>query len=107
MFGRPIFVDVAATWIHVAHAMKHHTYKQLANDYRLWMEYIDPQGLDTREAFDGMTEAERIAVIVRCCGPEPRLTGHDAIDGARTDISISDARDIAREDPSLIYAEAR
>ena len=87
--------------------MKHHTYKQLANDYRLWMEYIDPQGLDTREAFDGMTEAERIAVIVRCCGPEPRLTGHDAIDGARTDISISDARDIAREDPSLIYAEAR
>ena len=47
-----------------------HTYKEIANEYRLWEEYIDPSGLDSEAKFNSMSEAEKIAFIEKCCGPE-------------------------------------
>jgi hypothetical protein len=47
-----------------------HTYAQIAKSFALWGEYVDTAGLDSRETFDTMTEAEKIAVQVACFGPE-------------------------------------
>ena len=50
--------------------MKKHTYLEIAHDYRLWMEYVDTAGLDSREKFDTLTESEKLAVQIACFGPE-------------------------------------
>jgi len=46
------------------------TYKDIANDFELWSEYVDPQGLDTIRRFELMTESYKIAFLKRCFGPE-------------------------------------
>jgi hypothetical protein len=48
--------------------MKSPTNIEIANNYNLWMEYVDPSGLDTKEAFDAMSDAEKIAIIESCFG---------------------------------------
>jgi hypothetical protein len=50
--------------------MKTHTYSEIANDHTLWGQYVDTAGLDSREKFDAMTEAEKLAVQVECFGAE-------------------------------------
>ena len=47
-----------------------YTYSEIANNYRLWMEYADPSGHDTEKAFNAKTEQEKIAFLVSCFGPE-------------------------------------
>lgn len=47
-----------------------HTYAELAADYRLWMEYIDPSGIDTPEAWDAMPIERRVEIITGCFGEE-------------------------------------
>lgn len=49
------------------------TYAQIATDYRLWGEYIDPSNTMTESEFDAMPATERIEAIVACLGPEDRL----------------------------------
>ena len=49
---------------------KTYSYSEIANSYALWMEYADPSGLDSEEAFNAKTEAEKIAFLVSCFGPE-------------------------------------
>ena len=46
------------------------TYLEIANNYALWMEYADPQGLDSEADFNAMNEQERIAFLVSCFGDE-------------------------------------
>ncbi len=46
------------------------TYDEIANDYRLWAEHVDPSGLQTRADFDAMTVDDRIAFIKKCFGEE-------------------------------------
>jgi hypothetical protein len=48
------------------------TYSEIANDYRLWMEYADTLGLDSEEAFNSMTEGDKIKTLIKCFGPEER-----------------------------------
>jgi len=50
--------------------MKTHTYSEIANDYALWSEYVDTAGMDTREKFDSMTQAEKVAIQEDCFGLE-------------------------------------
>lgn len=47
-----------------------HTYAELAADYRLWMEYIDPSGIDTPEAWEAMPIERRVEIITGCFGEE-------------------------------------
>jgi hypothetical protein len=49
---------------------EHRTYRQIAESWELWQEYVDPQHVDTREHWDGMTTEERIGVLVACFGEE-------------------------------------
>lgn len=44
------------------------TYAEIAADYRLWEEYVDPSALQTEEDFDAMTIEERIKFMVECFG---------------------------------------
>ena len=48
------------------------TYEQIANDWRLWMEYADPSGGDTKEGFDSANTAQKIGWLIACFGPEDK-----------------------------------
>jgi len=47
-----------------------HTYEQCATDWKLWVEYVDPNAAMTREEFDTLSVAEKIAMQVEAFGPE-------------------------------------
>lgn len=47
-----------------------YTYAEIAADYRLWMEYVDTAGIDTKADFDAMDTEQRIAIMANCFGPE-------------------------------------
>jgi hypothetical protein len=49
---------------------KQYTYKQTANDFQLWMEYVDPHATMTQEEFDQMTTEEKIEMQVEIWGEE-------------------------------------
>ena len=46
------------------------TYEQIARDWNLWCEAVNPSGAMTREEFDAMTIPERVAFIVGCFGEQ-------------------------------------
>lgn len=48
-----------------------HKYVDLATDFDLWQEYVDPAGTISRETFEAMTVLERQTLIVVAFGPEP------------------------------------
>lgn len=49
-----------------------HTYTEIANDYTLWIQYVDPDATITREEFDAMSEEKKVALQVEAFGPESR-----------------------------------
>jgi hypothetical protein len=46
------------------------TYKNIAADYSLWIEYVDTLGLDSEDTFNQQTVEEKIDFLVQCFGPE-------------------------------------
>ena len=46
------------------------TYAEIANNWNLWIEYVDQDGTMTREEFDAMTADQKIALQVEAFGPE-------------------------------------
>lgn len=57
--------------------MKSPSYAEIADDFRLWGQYVDPNGVDSKEQFDSTTPSQRLQLIIRCFGPEDRTTIHD------------------------------
>ena len=47
-----------------------YTYAEIAADYRLWIEYVDPAGVDTEAAFEAMSVEQRVAIMVEMFGTE-------------------------------------
>jgi hypothetical protein len=47
-----------------------YSYAELAADYRLWMEYVDPAGIDTPEAWEAMPMERRLEILTACFGEE-------------------------------------
>lgn len=43
----------------------------IAANFDLWREYIDTQGVMSREEFDAMSHLERLELIAETFGPEP------------------------------------
>jgi hypothetical protein len=43
-----------------------YTAEQIANSYDLWIEYVDPSGVDTQESFEAISVQERIEIINAC-----------------------------------------
>lgn len=50
--------------------MTHLTYAEIANNWNLWIEYVDPDGNMAREEFDAMTTEQKIALQVEAFGAE-------------------------------------
>lgn len=46
------------------------TYEQIANDFNLWGEYVDPDATMTEEKFDGLSVEEKIEMQVEMFGKE-------------------------------------
>lgn len=46
------------------------TYTQIAQSFDLWIDYVDPLDTMTRDEFDIMPLADRIALIETIFGPE-------------------------------------
>lgn len=46
------------------------TYSEIASNWELWQEYVDPGAEGTEAEFDAMTSDERRALIVACFGEE-------------------------------------
>ena len=49
-----------------------HTYAEIATTHSLWAEYADPSGHTSEAEFNAMTEAEKIAFLQECFGPEEK-----------------------------------
>jgi hypothetical protein len=47
-----------------------YTYQQIAENFSLWSEYVDPSGLHSQEDFDAMTLEEKIDFQVKCFGAQ-------------------------------------
>lgn len=47
------------------------TYEQTAQDWNLWIQYVDPNGEMSREEFDAASIEEKIALQVTAFGPDP------------------------------------
>jgi hypothetical protein len=54
--------------------MKSPSYTQIANSFAIWREYVDPSNVGTEAEFRSQTEAEKIAFLTQCFGPEPRFS---------------------------------
>lgn len=52
------------------------TREQIASDFSLWMEYVDPSGIDTEESFDAMSIERKIEIQNECFGPEENERGN-------------------------------
>lgn len=50
-----------------------YTYEQIASDFRLWGEYVDPNGMDSESTFNERSMEEKIAFIRNCFGEEPSV----------------------------------
>ena len=48
----------------------HPTRAEIAANFTLWGTFVDQSGLDTRERFDALTEAAKLAFMDDCFGPE-------------------------------------
>lgn len=46
------------------------TIGQIITDYNLWMEYVDPSGVDSEEKFNSMSFGEKLDIIKVCFGIE-------------------------------------
>lgn len=46
------------------------TYAEQARNYGDWQEYMDPDGLMTRDEFEGMSEEDKVRMIVEAFGAE-------------------------------------
>lgn len=57
--------------------MKHPTYAQVASDYNLWGQYVDPQNTMTEEEFDNMSFEELLQMEIEIFGPEPEEEDED------------------------------
>lgn len=49
---------------------RNYTYAEVANDYELWGEYVDPDATMTEEEFDNLSEEEKVAMQVEMFGKE-------------------------------------
>jgi hypothetical protein len=49
---------------------REHTYAEIASSFELWQEFVDRQGAMSREEFDAMSHADRVAIQIGVFGPE-------------------------------------
>ena len=49
---------------------KQHTYEQIANDYALWVEFVDVDAAMTREEFEALSTEEKVDLQVEAFGEE-------------------------------------
>jgi hypothetical protein len=47
-----------------------HTYEEIAEDFRLWGEYMDPNAEMTEEEFQALSTDEKVAMQVEAFGME-------------------------------------
>jgi hypothetical protein len=47
-----------------------YTYEQIAADFRLWGEYVDPNAAMSEEEFNALTAEQKVALQVEAFGEE-------------------------------------
>jgi hypothetical protein len=47
--------------------------KELARDWDLWCEYVNPSGAMSRDEFDAMTEDQRLTFMAACFGDDDEV----------------------------------
>ncbi len=50
------------------------SYTECAENFSLWAEYVDPHAAMTREEFDALSIAEKVAMQVEAFGPEATVS---------------------------------
>ena len=45
-------------------------YDTIANNWSLWRQYVDTQGVMTKSEFDDLSIEERYQIVVKCFGEE-------------------------------------
>jgi hypothetical protein len=88
------------------------TNTEIANSFFLWGQYVDPSGLDTEEAFNAKSEAEKLAFIEQCF-PLTKLTHkemmtafRDATAGKRVDMTVNEIVALVDSIEAKTHAEA-
>ena len=49
-----------------------YTYAMIAQSFRLWVEYMDTDGVMSEEEFHSLSEEKKIALQVEAFGPEEK-----------------------------------
>lgn len=57
--------------------MKTKTYKQVAENYELWCEYVDPHATMTEDEFDALSTEEKIKMQTEMFGDEEKDTDEE------------------------------
>lgn len=50
-----------------------HSYDEIAKDFTLWQEYVDTDGVTSKDEFDAMTIEQKVQLQIDTFGPEPDL----------------------------------
>jgi hypothetical protein len=53
------------------------TYAEIAGDWNLWCDYVDPQATMTEAEFDAMSHEELVKMQIDIFGPEPESDDND------------------------------
>lgn len=55
--------------------MEGYTYREIAEDFGLWSEYVDPMGTTSEDEFEQMSIEEKIKIQIDCFGEEEKNNG--------------------------------
>lgn len=61
-------LKTSTTQTQLTKIMKSPTHTEIANNYSLWMEYVDPSGIDSEEDFNAMSTEQKLETINACFG---------------------------------------
>jgi hypothetical protein len=50
-----------------------YSYNEIAQDFTLWQEYVDTDGVTSKDEFDAMTIVQKVQIQIDTFGPEPDL----------------------------------
>ena len=76
--------------------MSKYSNQEIASNYTLWMEFVDPDGIDTESAFNAMSIERKISIIEDCF-PESKSKAAKALRSVNSPAQQSAARENGRK----------
>lgn len=56
-----------------------YSYEQIAEDFALWSEFVDPNAWMTKEEFDELSTIQKVKIQTDAFGPDRSVKGHSIL----------------------------